>query len=104
MWRQTSELIVDDFCNCGHAAVKKTCWTDPNAGRRYSACAKHRELGGCTYFIWIDPPMCMRSRQVIPGLRKRVDRLEAEIRRKNIREKMLLFVLLVSWIVVYLSK
>ncbi|KAK3038953.1 hypothetical protein RJ639_027438 [Escallonia herrerae] len=27
----------------------------------------------CEYFIWIDPPMCERAEQVIPGLLRRIN-------------------------------
>ncbi|GFP92200.1 hypothetical protein PHJA_001364100 [Phtheirospermum japonicum] len=51
------------------------------------------------YFFWIDLPICARARQVIPGLLKRVNRLEGDLGRRNFREKLLWMVLIVSWIV-----
>ncbi|KAG8368804.1 hypothetical protein BUALT_Bualt15G0084800 [Buddleja alternifolia] len=27
-----------------------------------------KENGGCSFFPWLDPPMCERSKNVIPGL------------------------------------
>ncbi|KAK6119504.1 hypothetical protein DH2020_046754 [Rehmannia glutinosa] len=67
-----------NFCHCEKNVVKKTSWTDLDPGRRYSACEKFREVGGCTYFAWIDPPMCTRSRQIFPELLKRANKLEGE--------------------------
>ncbi|GFP95187.1 hypothetical protein PHJA_001663100 [Phtheirospermum japonicum] len=39
------------------------------------------------YFSWIDPPICARARQIIPGILKRVNRLEGDLGRRNFREK-----------------
>ncbi|GFQ05671.1 hypothetical protein PHJA_002711200 [Phtheirospermum japonicum] len=104
MWKKTGEVIVDDFCNCGRNAVQRTSWTDLNPGRRYTTCSKFREIGGCTYFSWVDAPMCDRARHIIPGLLRRVNRLEAEVQRKNLREKLVWVALVVSWSVMYLLK
>ncbi|GER39719.1 GRF zinc finger containing protein, partial [Striga asiatica] len=102
MWTQTSEFIMDDFCHCGKSAVKKTSWTDMNPGRRYSTCKNFLEVGGCTYRCWIDPPICARARQIIPGLVKRVSMLEGDVCHGRCREKILWLVLIVSWLMMFL--
>ncbi|GFP83383.1 hypothetical protein PHJA_000481700 [Phtheirospermum japonicum] len=56
------------------------------------------------YFSWIDPLICARARQIVPGLLKRVNRLEGDLGRRNFREKLLWMVLIISWIVMYLFK
>ncbi|KAI3451464.1 hypothetical protein Pfo_008129 [Paulownia fortunei] len=61
---------MEEICHCGRNVAKKTSWTDLNPRRRHVACKKFWEVGGCTYFVWIDPPMCTRVRQIIPGLLK----------------------------------
>ncbi|KAK6140688.1 hypothetical protein DH2020_025570 [Rehmannia glutinosa] len=116
---QTSEVLMDSMCHCGRNAVKKTSWTDLNPGRRYSACENFREVGGCCYFVWIDPPMCTRARQIIPGLLKKVNKLENNLKQvnklendikqleddlkcKRSREKYLWFALVMSWSIMYL--
>ncbi|KAK6131303.1 hypothetical protein DH2020_034953 [Rehmannia glutinosa] len=130
MWRQTAEFSVNDKCECEKLIVKKTSWSDLNPGRKYVACEKFREVGGCTYFSWIDPPTCARARQIVPGLLRRANRFEDELKRlekefkrleeelkrkedelkvkedlfkrKRSREKWLWMALLFSWIVMYL--
>ncbi|PIN06779.1 hypothetical protein CDL12_20663 [Handroanthus impetiginosus] len=57
----------------------KTSWTYLNPGRRYSICSNFREARGCSFFSWMDPPVCERSRQIIPGLLRRVNKLENEV-------------------------
>ncbi|GFQ06961.1 hypothetical protein PHJA_002840200, partial [Phtheirospermum japonicum] len=42
--------------------------------------------------------------KIIPGLLKRVNRLEGDLGRRNFREKLLWMLLIVSWIVMYLFK
>ncbi|KAL7120200.1 hypothetical protein ACP275_02G108700 [Erythranthe tilingii] len=59
----------------------KTSWTELNPGRRYETCQKYRKIGGCNYFIWVDPPMCERSCQIIPGLLRRINNNEKELKK-----------------------
>ncbi|KAG8379805.1 hypothetical protein BUALT_Bualt07G0127500 [Buddleja alternifolia] len=47
----------------------------------------NNNAGGCGFFKWFDPPMYNRSRNVIPGLLRNVDRLETELRIVRQREK-----------------
>ncbi|KAK3018272.1 hypothetical protein RJ639_003100 [Escallonia herrerae] len=86
-------------------------------GRRFMACGAENE-DPCEYFIWIDPPMCERAVQVIPGLLRRINGNAEEVRRLMVqiegkqeqlvtyekklisyqwKEKILWFVLLCSW-------
>ena len=45
--------------------------------------------------------MCRRAVQIIPGLLRRVDKLETEVRKRKAKEfKMKLFVAATTWIVV----
>ncbi|KAK3023182.1 hypothetical protein RJ639_044169 [Escallonia herrerae] len=44
------------------------------------ACGAENE-DPCEYFIWIDPPMCERAVQVIPGLLRRINGNAEEVRR-----------------------
>ncbi|GER44410.1 GRF zinc finger containing protein, partial [Striga asiatica] len=90
MFKQISEELIDDFCRCGKPALQKTSWADGNADRRYSACEKYWMLVGCTYHVWVDPPMCYRAQQLIPGLLKRTKKLEEEIARRKKWERLML--------------
>ncbi|KAG8379846.1 hypothetical protein BUALT_Bualt07G0131900 [Buddleja alternifolia] len=49
-----------------------------NTGRRFHSCKNYRN-GGCKFFVWEDPPMCPRSKVVIPDLLKRLNSKDNEI-------------------------
>ena len=38
----------------------------------------------CGFFEWLDPPMCSRSKQIIPGLLKKINRLENDTKSLSI--------------------
>lgn len=40
-------------------------------------------MKNCGFFEWFDPPMCARSKKIIPGLLKRINRNEEEIEMLN---------------------
>ncbi|KAK9065200.1 hypothetical protein SSX86_016583 [Deinandra increscens subsp. villosa] len=117
-------------CYCRREATIRTSWTELNPGRRFYSCALDVRLivdrflnfvsdsddcrklnvqgGNCGFFGWVDPPMCARSSEVIPGplrsknlLEKEVKKLKGELKRKNATVKMM-FVLLVCCVGVYL--
>ncbi|KAK9048818.1 hypothetical protein SSX86_032214 [Deinandra increscens subsp. villosa] len=94
------------ICYCRREATIRTSWTELNPGRRFYSCAL--EGGNCGLFGWVDPPMCARSSEVIPGLlcsknllEKEVKKLKGELKKKNATVK-LMFVLLVCFVGVYL--
>nr|GMC71945.1 uncharacterized protein LOC109193515 [Ipomoea batatas] len=70
------------YCHCGQRLKIQTSWTDANLGRRYWECAYDNQgmgVGGCGFVRWFDPPMCSRSKMIIPGLLRRINRNEQEI-------------------------
>ncbi|KAG8369541.1 hypothetical protein BUALT_Bualt14G0024200 [Buddleja alternifolia] len=103
MWQQTAEeIIMDEICVCGKNTTRKTSWTDLNLGRRYVVCKKFKQVDGCAYFMWLDPPMCTRARQIIPGLLRRVNRFEEDLKKKSKRERLFWVALLVSWAIMFI--
>ncbi|GKD65698.1 hypothetical protein Tco_1307806 [Tanacetum coccineum] len=48
---------------CGEDVVVRTSWTKRNQGKRFYACPTF-----CPFLGWVDPPMCPRSMDIIPGL------------------------------------
>ncbi|XP_012841561.1 PREDICTED: uncharacterized protein LOC105961843 [Erythranthe guttata] len=66
------------YCDCGYMVAVQTSWTATNPGRRFVACPE-RGVSGCRFFNWCDPEMCDRSKQIIPGLLKRINYLEAQV-------------------------
>ncbi|KAG8369037.1 hypothetical protein BUALT_Bualt15G0108700 [Buddleja alternifolia] len=90
MWvLTTEEFIMNEFCSCGTNTVMKTSWTDHNPGRPYIAYERFKQINGCNYFVWIDPPICTRARQIIPGLLRRVNRFEEDLNRFEEEEKQI---------------
>ncbi|PWA55582.1 zinc finger, GRF-type [Artemisia annua] len=67
---------VRPFCKCGHRLTVKTAWTPENPGKRI------REAR------FLDPPMCQRALDEIPGLLRARNELEDDL------EEMELLILL----------
>lgn len=66
---------MSEMCVCGNWIIQQTAWTEANAGRRFITCSNRR----CNLsFRWLDEPLCGRAKIIIPGLLRRVNRLEAE--------------------------
>ncbi|CAI9269816.1 unnamed protein product [Lactuca saligna] len=61
-------------CFCGKLALVKTSWTPLNLGRRFYACPTKDSV--CGFIGWVDPPMCARSKTIIPGLLRNINTLE----------------------------
>ncbi|GJU78507.1 hypothetical protein Tco_1275577 [Tanacetum coccineum] len=66
---------------CHSVCVIRTSWTDYNPGRRFYCCSRR----GTNYGIvdWYDPPMCARSVQIIPGLLRNMNGLQARVARNQ---------------------
>ncbi|KAK6139986.1 hypothetical protein DH2020_026260 [Rehmannia glutinosa] len=75
-------------CYCGRRVVIRTTWTDENPGRRFLSCL-HYDVGGCGYFDWEDPPMCRRSKVVIPGLLRKLNLVNGEVKKLEDEKKKL---------------
>ncbi|KAM7530607.1 hypothetical protein LguiB_034017 [Lonicera macranthoides] len=54
-------------------------------------------MASCGYFECIDPPICARSKEIIPGLLRRINRCEKKLerRRKLYRKIIIIFVFIV---------
>ncbi|XP_074570430.1 uncharacterized protein LOC141827046 [Curcuma longa] len=83
--RQESPLKMPKYyttntpkCRCGLLAKIITSWTADNPGRRFAICSLYENEGGCGFWAWIDDEICSRSTQVIPGLLRRINKLEAD--------------------------
>ena len=88
----------ENFCHCGRLAILKTSWTDDNPGRRFFGYTKKRS--GCGFFRWEDPPMCARAKVIIPGLLRKLNRMEDKIAQMQRRQTVLVYFLVVSWLMV----
>ncbi|KAH7836686.1 hypothetical protein Vadar_004364 [Vaccinium darrowii] len=90
------------FYVCREIRIQDTSWIDRNPGRRYMKCPNIV----CDDSIWIDPPMCARSKQIILGLLRRIHKAEGEIETSKLNERKLWVVLAVCvvWIGMLLFK
>ncbi|XP_074374320.1 uncharacterized protein LOC141714718 [Apium graveolens] len=107
---------MEPNCWCGRAAVLKTSWTDANLGRRFWGCFCFMEdrRNSCNFHFWFDPPMCQRSRMIIPGLLKKIDKLEddlgkheAAVEKKGNKKSPILYyvvMILLVWVFIVLNK
>ncbi|KAI7990449.1 hypothetical protein LOK49_LG12G02497 [Camellia lanceoleosa] len=68
---------------CGRKRLIHTTWTNTNPGRRFLSCPNN----GYNQFTWVDPPMCNRAMQIIPGLLKKLNEMETQLKRRTGREK-----------------
>ncbi|KAK9049677.1 hypothetical protein SSX86_031354 [Deinandra increscens subsp. villosa] len=78
-------------CYCGHQTTIRTSWTDANPGRRFYSCAQKES--SCNFFLWVDPPMCRRAVEIIPGLLRSINELQSVAKRietSNRRMKIIL--------------
>ncbi|KAL8551141.1 hypothetical protein ACS0TY_000284 [Phlomoides rotata] len=71
-------------CRCKNEAIVVTSWKNGNCGRRFHGCQLYPNDGYCNFFKWIDPPMCDRAVEIIPGLLRRMNEQRAEIRNAQI--------------------
>ncbi|KAH7864188.1 hypothetical protein Vadar_026779 [Vaccinium darrowii] len=95
--RDIGNFIEDNPCNvCGNRREMHTSWTTINPGRRFVSCPND----SCKDFAWFDPPMCARSVQIIPGLLKKANKMEAEITRLKAKEKKLCVALAMTWVAI----
>ncbi|KAG8380805.1 hypothetical protein BUALT_Bualt06G0054700 [Buddleja alternifolia] len=93
---------VNNICYCMRLAKLKCSWTDSNSGRRFYGCELNQNSGGCEFFEWFDPPTCNRSKNVIPGLLRNMDRLETQLRIPCQREKWAWVSLVVCLLIFFL--
>ncbi|GJY65347.1 zinc finger, GRF-type containing protein [Tanacetum coccineum] len=85
--------MVDCFCQ--RPAVNRTSWTQNHPGRRFWACS--RIVTDCGFFRWIDPPMCARSVQIIPGLLRSMNDHQERVNAMAAANARLKICLVCSW-------
>ncbi|XP_031127765.1 uncharacterized protein LOC116029862 [Ipomoea triloba] len=71
------EWISIQQCECGQEMGLKTSWTNENPGRRYWECSRCK-ADSRGFVRWYDPPMCPRSKRIIPELLKTLNKTEEE--------------------------
>ncbi|KAL0381697.1 UNVERIFIED_CONTAM: hypothetical protein Sangu_0234000 [Sesamum angustifolium] len=88
-YTSTGDSSVVRTCLCGYEVVVRTSWINSNPGCRFRGC-----LGDngsyCGVFQWVDPPMCLRAKEIIPGLLSRLNDHERrlnECRQKDFKKE-----------------
>ncbi|XP_012852405.1 PREDICTED: uncharacterized protein LOC105972015 [Erythranthe guttata] len=64
---------------CGLELPLVTSWSTKNPGRRLQACPNYGTNEKCDVFRWWDPEMCDRSKRIISGLLRKINKLENEV-------------------------
>ncbi|CAH9069457.1 unnamed protein product [Cuscuta europaea] len=73
------EWIPVKHCQCGKELKLLTTWKPENCGRRFWKCVGNEWSEGCGLMDWFDPPMCKRSKKIIPGLLRKLNGYENHI-------------------------
>ncbi|XP_030476108.1 uncharacterized protein LOC115693263 [Syzygium oleosum] len=66
-----NEVESEPTCYCGLQSPLLTAKTRKNAGRRFYGCAKFDSPGCCDFFMWVDPKIPDRARDMIVDLLER---------------------------------
>ncbi|KAL3655204.1 hypothetical protein CASFOL_000990 [Castilleja foliolosa] len=80
-------------CHCGIQLELVTSWIDDNPGRRFQACPNYKMPSCCGFFRWFDEEMCSRSKEVIPGLLRKTNKLELLLAAEQEKNKFVQVVL-----------
>ncbi|KAL3632678.1 hypothetical protein CASFOL_025662 [Castilleja foliolosa] len=80
-------------CHCGIQLELVTSWTDDNPGRHFQACPNYKMPSCCGFFRWFDEEMCSRSKEVIPGLLRKTNKLELLLAAEQEKNKFVQVVL-----------
>ncbi|XP_019195432.1 PREDICTED: uncharacterized protein LOC109189132 [Ipomoea nil] len=74
-------------CKCENQLKVITSWTNENPGQRFWVC---RDNGNarCRFIQWFGPPMCKRSKKIIPGLFKRLNKEDEELKSLQMRLRL----------------
>ena len=58
------------------------CWVLILLGFDFTIRFQNVHENGCGFFRWYDPPICPRSKIIIPGLVRKIHELESQVRAK----------------------
>ncbi|CAB4307313.1 unnamed protein product [Prunus armeniaca] len=68
----------------GTKIIRQTSWTDLNPGRRFDACDKNwNRRRDMHFFEWVDNETCLRGKQVVSSLLRRLRAMEEKGRAKE---------------------
>ncbi|CAL2229688.1 unnamed protein product [Prunus armeniaca] len=92
---EIGEARLAQRCHCGKLAGMQTSWTTSNPRRRFLVYPKSK---------WFDAEMCESSKSLLPGLLKKIDRVEEENTKIRAKSSILWAAMLLSWLVVFAMK
>ncbi|GKD18565.1 hypothetical protein Tco_1207723 [Tanacetum coccineum] len=86
-------------CSCRLQAIIRTSWTTRNPGRRFCGCPTFVNSNLYQLPPMVDPPMCQRSVQIIPGLLRSRNELKEILAIVEEKRLKLIKCLIISWVV-----
>nr|XP_023907372.1 uncharacterized protein LOC112019078 [Quercus suber]POF17220.1 hypothetical protein CFP56_56103 [Quercus suber] len=84
------------YCPSPQKPVLVVSWTDNNPGRRFYGCPNYWIGKKCKFFQWVDDEICEHEKVLIPEMRQRILRLQAEVSTCKKREKWLTVCLILA--------
>ncbi|KAK9989033.1 hypothetical protein SO802_029272 [Lithocarpus litseifolius] len=84
------------YCPSPQKPVLVISWTDNNPGRRFYGCPNYWIGKKCKFFQWVDDEICERGKVLIPEMRQRILKLQAEVSTCKKREKCLTVCLILT--------
>ncbi|GAB2284401.1 hypothetical protein Dimus_018855 [Dionaea muscipula] len=78
----SSSNVVGHVSNCRNCGIRRkiyTSRTDDNSGRRFMQCPRR----DCNHFTWIDDLLSDPASEIIRGLLRRINMLEAQLAAGN---------------------
>ncbi|KAI5678088.1 hypothetical protein M9H77_09038 [Catharanthus roseus] len=85
-WNINGSQFVPPRCYCGRLRELRTSWTDKNPARGL-------RMQFLKFFLWLDPQMCPRSKEVILRLLRHIEEVEMELdllleQKRELEEKV----------------
>ncbi|GMP85905.1 hypothetical protein CsSME_00038887 [Camellia sinensis var. sinensis] len=87
------------LCLCRMKAQLKTSWMENNPGRRFLRCPQYGSRRACGFYLWVDPALCPRVREIIPRLLQRTIMLEEQLKMHRVRQRKLITLIALPWLI-----
>ncbi|GMP66341.1 hypothetical protein CsSME_00026737 [Camellia sinensis var. sinensis] len=87
------------LCRYIMEAQLKTSWTQSNPRQRFLGCPQYGSRHVCGFFLWVDPPLCPRAQEIIPGLLRRTTMLEEQLKMHRERQRKLITLMALPWLI-----
>ncbi|XP_027164737.1 uncharacterized protein LOC113764894 [Coffea eugenioides] len=65
-------------CYCQEQCRIVTAWTEANPSRRFHGCRNYGKRGACRFFLWYDPPIPQKMKNIMGALLRDLRSVERE--------------------------